>query len=456
MIEANKKHRNKSLFIIKSAFLLTGIAIILLVTFWPSTAAAFIHEGIAKAIASVGIKFFAYILNAVTGAFLTLASLLVDFALYLNTNLLADSTLVKVGWGISRDLANLGFVLAIIVIAFTTMFRIREHEVAKLLPKLIAAAILVNFSLSIALFIVDFSHMLTNFFLKDRLGITSGWEISATIADAFGPQRLLIQDETALYEGYKEDLGGVVLEFGAALVVTIIGLGFSIVFTLLNTVVFLALAIMLIIRYVWLSILMILTPIVWLFWIFPQLATHWHTWWNKFISWTFFLPAVAFSIYLTLSSAKKMSFQPPTVEGFSGALSEIVSQGAQMVAMSGLLIGGLIVSQTLGITGAAAAVEAARGVGRGLGNYAKMRAEKVGRGVGKSRVGQFAKRQLEKLERGPRSRIGRLITAPVRTPVKQAREITEVLTKKEAKPTTLAGFITKGAKAGSGLWKKKK
>ena len=47
-----------------------------------------------------------------------LAGQMVTWTLNLNSRILVDNPIVAAGWTITRDLANLGFVLAIILIAF--------------------------------------------------------------------------------------------------------------------------------------------------------------------------------------------------------------------------------------------------------------------------------------------------------------------------------------------------
>ncbi|MEK7169342.1 MAG: hypothetical protein AAB700_00720, partial [Patescibacteria group bacterium] len=76
--------------------------------------------------AAVGIfvtafKVFAYILNTILGFLFMLAGGLVNIAMDLNAKILdKTNTLVSIGWTITRDVANLGFVLIMIVMAVAT------------------------------------------------------------------------------------------------------------------------------------------------------------------------------------------------------------------------------------------------------------------------------------------------------------------------------------------------
>jgi len=91
----------------------------------------------------LGIAGIGYLLAVATGLLLSLAGLIGGFAIHLQ-ELIVSNGFVQQGWGIVRDVANLGFVLVIIVIALATILRRQEYGFKKLLPKLIAAAILVN------------------------------------------------------------------------------------------------------------------------------------------------------------------------------------------------------------------------------------------------------------------------------------------------------------------------
>ncbi|MEX1014471.1 MAG: hypothetical protein WDZ80_04905 [Candidatus Paceibacterota bacterium] len=291
-------------------------------------------------------RWLGYMFNAISGFFLWVAGALVDFTLTLNINRLTNNELVTVGWEISRDVANLGFVLVIIVIAFATIFRFKDYQAKTALKNLIIAAILVNFSLAIAGAVIDFSHVITNFFLQNRLGFTNSYELSGTMATAFGPQRLLLDGGEAINP--NTDAGGALSGASTAAVLSITGMIFSVVFTSLTALGFLALAILLLIRFVFISFLLIIAPISWLLFAVPQWKGLFQKWWDNFIKWCFFAPIMMFFIYLIVLSAEELSNFPIDLgSGFGGALETIVSQGAQMVVMLGLLIGGMMASLSM-------------------------------------------------------------------------------------------------------------
>lgn len=89
---------------------------------------------------------------------------------------------VSEGFKISLAVANIVFVVAVIMIAFATIIRWHEYEAKKLLSKLIITALLVNFSLLAAGLMLDASNVFTNFFItQDKVS-------AGAIGSALSPQ----------------------------------------------------------------------------------------------------------------------------------------------------------------------------------------------------------------------------------------------------------------------------
>ncbi|MCL4404225.1 type IV secretion system protein [Patescibacteria group bacterium] len=320
---------------------------------------------------TAGFRAIAYVFNFLFGLLYILGSYLVQVALNLNGQILNhQNQIVTIGWTILRDIANLGFVLVMIIIAVATIVRYKEYNAKSLLPKLIAAAIIVNFSLTIAGAFIVFSDSLTNVFLAGKLG-GSPSEFATAITVAFEPQALYLPPQNPPPPN-PSDQGSAASGFGEAILTGIAGLVFSMVFTLIAALVMFALAFMLIVRYVMLSILLLTAPITWLFWVFPPLNKIFHDWWSRFLDWVFFLPAVAFFIYLALTSVQFFDSLPiDTSSSLGGTLSNVFNQGIKMIILCGLMIGGLFVAKNMGITGAAGAIKLAKGVGDSTKKWAK-------------------------------------------------------------------------------------
>lgn len=273
----------------------------------------------------------------VAGAFLGVAGALTNWSLEFNNSLLR-SPIVQSGWLITRDLANLGFVLAIIVIAFATILRLESYEMKKTIGRLIIAALLINFSLVIAGVFLDFSAILTQFFI-DRAG---GNDFGVAIASSFKVNALLQTDASAAQR--------VTQDFG----IFIMALVFILVLTIIAAIALLALAGMLITRALALMLLLITMPLAWLAWVIPDFQSHWNEWWNKFFKWVWFAPMAAFFVYLAVVIGPTALIGPnrlPDV-AIAGGLTDLVKNLgtvlAQMVTVIGILLGGLKVSADMG------------------------------------------------------------------------------------------------------------
>jgi len=157
---------------------------------------------------------------------------------------------------------------------------------------------------------------------------------------------------------------------------------FGAVFTFLAALTLLAISIMLLIRYVYLTILLILSPIVWLLWIFPATQQHWKKWWSEFLRWTFFAPIMLFFVFLTLAVINQ--YPEMLLQSAKGIPANNVGNVfverqpfaidmafiGQLVAILGLLMGGLIAANSMGIAGANIAMNLAKRAGKGVGAWA--------------------------------------------------------------------------------------
>src|SRR3989338_1738048 len=115
-----------------------------------------------------------YIIATIFGVFISIIAWFIGIVIQINTNIV-NTPIVQNGFSITLAVANLGFVMAIIVIAIMTILRYETYALKKTLWKLVAAAILVNFSLVIAGAILNFADNLTLYFLNGfNQGCTTG------------------------------------------------------------------------------------------------------------------------------------------------------------------------------------------------------------------------------------------------------------------------------------------
>ncbi len=309
----------------------------------------------------------------IAGVLIYLGSVLINTTFDLN-NYLIQLPIVQSGWQITRDIANLGFVLALIIMAFMTILRIDQYGAQKMLPKLIAAAILVNFSLTIGGAILDFTNVVTKFFIDRSIG-NGSWsqslDIGTTLTNAFNPQNLLSVN-TQKIQGLSISL---TTNFVAAA-----SSFFVAAFTFLMGLTLLAIALMLLTRFVWLAFLMAVAPMPWLFGVIPVggLGGMAKQWWSKFMHWAFVAPFLSFFLYLTLATATKVGNiadsiinQSSTAGNNPTFIAGFVSQTVNMLILVGFLVGGLIASNSMGIIGAGAVYGLAKSAGNKAKSFAK-------------------------------------------------------------------------------------
>ena len=147
-------------------------------------------------------------------------------------------------------------------------------------------------------------------------------------------------------------------------------------------------ALFLIIRLIILWILLILAPLAWLLSILPNTAHLFRQWWNTFLKWAFFAPIYMFFVYLAIKAAEAGSFtsiiqaEMENVVNAAGwketlwsTLMSSPSLFLQFLVIIGLLFGGLIAAQKMGVYGAQGAIGIARGTGKGVAKWTGRRAQ---------------------------------------------------------------------------------
>ncbi|MFH1246355.1 MAG: hypothetical protein V1489_01080, partial [Candidatus Liptonbacteria bacterium] len=320
---------------------------------------------------------------SLAGVGVGMAAWLVQFATNLSDEVAGMPTVAE-GFKISLSIANLGFVLGIIVIAIATILRLQSYGMKQLLLKLVAMAILVNFSMVIAGGLISASDSLADYFLKAGSSATDpgiapivGFVNSMTAS--MGPNKLF-QTSTSSESVMKmmgEKAGELLSGYSE-----IINMFFILIFLLLIFFVFIILALMMLVRYVYLVILLILMPLAWMAWVFPNLSHLWAKWWNKFFRWTFFPPIVFFFIYLAIitttnvgyikdkTGSPRISSADDPVAIFTKAFmanAEAPKSVGTIIIGTILIYGGLFAANAMGIEFARQAMNTMTGVGKAVG-----------------------------------------------------------------------------------------
>jgi uncharacterized membrane protein YoaK (UPF0700 family) len=414
------------------------------------------------------------LLRAVIGLLIPIAISFFGVLVEINLDLLQPSSnvAVSVGWDLFRQITNLGFVLGIIVIAIATIVRSRSYRMQQILWKLIVAALLVNFSLVIAGVFLKVSDSFTVYFLGQFSGNNTTYtSTSNTVAgvgqgnvDINSGNNQLIQSMTAQMTDFSgsanivspdsksgENANFLTKAFTlvGSLVVgpsigAVLSLAFETIALLIILLTFIVLAGQIFIRYFYLTALLIVSPIVWLMWVFPFGSRWWREWWNHFIKWTFMLPLNLFFLWFSVKMMRGVTLATGKLTDslygvgksggniFVGYTSLSAIMGSMMAVA--FIILGMKLSHKIGISGADAGVKWASSAGTAIKNqgiemgkrgasraYVSSGAASgiqkgltaigsttVGRAIGLGRVAQIGEKRKAEVEKVAMSRVDRL------------------------------------------------
>jgi len=410
------------------------------------------------------------LVTAVAGAINYILSWLVQagaslFEGALNIGFTKTLPTIQMGWAKCRDIANMFFILFMVVIAFGTILRIENYGIKKLLPKVIIIALLINFSMVFASAIVDFSNIAANAFIKDIKGRLivkdANGAITGTFADAINITGTYINvtcdayakemKDSCTYLWVPEDKAKCNADLAAnitkcknegSIAVKIpieqtwlqIVLGYTSagIILIITAFAFFAGAIMLLFRIIAIWFLVTIAPLAYMCYILPSLETHWKKWWHTFLNWCIFAPAYSFFVWMAIQIANSKNLKEiqaeaslSTIRGDFGPLSNAftINPGEQLIKtfiIVGFLVGGIIVAKQLGIYGADAVMKIAQGAKKGATDWAKRSALKPSKYVGAGALGIGAK-----LFGGTNTKLGRRMiakSAQMKQSVTQSKE----------------------------------
>ncbi|MFA6485886.1 MAG: hypothetical protein WCT40_00775 [Candidatus Magasanikbacteria bacterium] len=194
------------------------------------------------------------------------------------------SPAVEIGWVLVRDMANMFFVIILLVIAFGTILGIEQYEYKKMIGKFVMAAILVNFSHLICGLIIDVAQVFTITFVNGIAAAAGGNVINAFKLDGVM--------SFAKATSYKYITGTEVF------IAAIAGLVFSIL-ALATMVGYTAI---LVARMVVLWVLIVLSPLAFALGVLPQSQKYAGQWWSQFTTNVIVAPICVFFLWLCFAT----------------------------------------------------------------------------------------------------------------------------------------------------------
>ncbi len=193
---------------------------------------------------------------------------------------IAGQAVVQESWDIVRGFANMFFILALIIMAFGTIFSVSKYDFRTLIARFLIAALLINFSLVIGEVIIDWTQSLSNVF------ITSIGDVGIRLAQGADTSKAFERAATVSQAGSAKFIWDETM--ASALNVILL----SIMFFSMAVMFFFTLA-----RIPILWALLIVSPIAWIMYILPNTRGIANKWWKQFMGWNLFLPIYLFFIY---------------------------------------------------------------------------------------------------------------------------------------------------------------
>ncbi len=272
----------------------------------------------------------------------------------------AESEGIQSIWRISRDLSNMAFIFIMLYIAIGTILRLEKVDYKKMIPAVIIAALLINFSATIAkVLIIDPTNILAaelyqkmkgyqssgNRFSPFQTGITAVFMDGLHLQKSFDTNKINTVLKSRKGEGLQEKS---VFRPDNTIIA---GIGSSILI-LVTAFVFFAGAILFIIRTVSLLFIIALAPFAFLFPLITMLAQYIKKWWDVLINQSLFAPIYMLNIYfvakiINSGPVQQLAGGTPLDTFFGGSGATTV----YFILLIGFMLAALFVAKQMGAMG---------------------------------------------------------------------------------------------------------
>lgn len=287
-------------------------------------------------------------------------------------------------WTVIRDIFNLLFIFGLIFAGFKIILGVDDSASKRTVGMIVVAALLINFSLYVSQVVVDFTnvaayqiHQMINPGTAESKKGLLGIPIN-NVSNQFYLITGLSENRGEIDEELAPVSGGVD-QFLKALV---LGFVFLIFYTILGFV-FAACAIILFTRFFALIFLMIFSPLMFLGWVMPSLASLGSSWRKMFLNQALVGPALLFMIYLSLRALQGLG----TADKEGGLIATIV----YLLIVVAFLFASLKVAKSFGAYGSAQAMSIGKSWGNSVRGYAGAAAGSATFGlagrIGRSQIG---------------------------------------------------------------------
>lgn len=310
-----------------------------------------------------GIEFVLQIITQITAFFLWVAVVFFNNFIYyaVAESAIRDNPFIAVGWQFFRDLANMLFIFIIMYIGISTMLDLGGGNTRSLLVRVIAVAILINFSLAMTRVVIDASNIAAlGFYDAFPAGTKENTPLGKYYSYPHGSKNIaapfMDYSGIAILKGNEQFKAWSVNEEtnSTQLVIAYVA---TAIMHVIAIFVFGAGGILFLIRMITLWVLMILAPIAFISYATPHMESHFKKWWSLLLKQSFFAVAFLALIYISARMLTSASFfkslEIATNDSHLGGILGVIIQFA---FVAGLLIMALTVSQSLGTYGASTLV----------------------------------------------------------------------------------------------------
>jgi hypothetical protein len=345
------------------------------------------------------------ILVTITGTILWICAMLFDFSVNVFVIGFGDLFLgsgigvaVDRIWFILRDFVNMFFIFGLVYIGFKMILDADNSNTRRWLVNLIIAAVLINFSLFITKAVVDFSNNIATQIAISGFPQGSGESVVGTpkvdLADNL-LGLLGVKDLLTLNVGTNPG-GGWGYIFGTA------------IFFLVTAFVLAAGAFMLMIRFIALTLFLLVSPLMFVSWVLPPVSDTMKKYWKMFLGRAFFAPVYFLFLYFSLETLVGLQESLGISSGGGKWANTFATTGAAgntalangqstlpfFFIMCGFMIGSLVIAKKIGADGADGALSLGKSLKNKAIGYTKKGAGAatlgVGARVGRSTIGRGA------------------------------------------------------------------
>lgn len=259
----------------------------------------------------------------------------------------ADPTknpIIAIGYNITRSFVNMGLVLVLVYIAFSTILRLGGRQTQKLLITLIVVALLVNFAPVLCGLVVDATNIAMYYFTDHITGMKNLLNTLKGAGDS------IVAGFTTL-EATKQF--GILFQSVAL-----------IAFNMVLTFILLLFAIIFLLRYVAIWVAVILAPLAFVSYILPATRRFFNTWLSQFLQWSIIGVAGGFFLYLGEQIAELMPTAPMLRAETEYGIFDTILPHFVTLAFLGI---GLIVALTTSAMGAGQIMAGGKRFGKTMG-----------------------------------------------------------------------------------------